>query len=130
MITKISGIAALLGVIGIALGAFGAHTLKDKLDPENLMNFETGVRYLMYHMLGILLVNNSNLKAKLKLWVSTLFIWGILFFSGSLFAISTGWITAEQIWFITPLGGLLFILGWFLAAIGFFKGNTENISNT
>ena len=60
MITKISGIAALLGVIGIALGAFGAHTLKDKLDPENLMNFETGVRYLMYHMLGILLVNNSN----------------------------------------------------------------------
>lgn len=123
---KISGLAAILGVLGIALGAFGAHSLKDKLDPENLMNFETGVRYMMYHVLGILLVNNSFLKDRTKLLVSSFFLLGILFFSGSLFVISTGLMAAKQIWFITPLGGLLFILGWFMAAIGFFKGNTDN----
>ena len=126
MVSKISGIAALLGVLGIALGAFGAHSLKDKLNPENLLNFETGVRYMMYHVLGILLVNNSFLKDGTKLLVSSFFFLGILFFSGSLFVISTGFIEAKEIWFITPLGGLLFISGWFVAAIGFFKGNADN----
>lgn len=126
MVSKISGIAALLGVLGIALGAFGAHSLKDKLNPENLLNFETGVRYMMYHVLGILLVNNSFLKDGTKLFVCSFFFLGILFFSGSLFVISTGLIAAKEIWFITPLGGLLFISGWFVAAIGFFKGNADN----
>ncbi|WKK66737.1 DUF423 domain-containing protein [Lutimonas zeaxanthinifaciens] len=126
MVSKISGIAALLGVLGIALGAFGAHSLKDKLNPENLLNFETGVRYMMYHVLGILLVNNSFLKDGTKLFVCSFFFLGILFFSGSLFVISTGFIEAKEIWFITPLGGLLFISGWFVAAIGFFKGNADN----
>ena len=130
MISKISGIAALLGLFAIALGAFGAHSLKDKLNPQELLNFETGVRYMMYHVLGILLVNNSSfLKDRTKRSVSILFLIGILFFSGSLFAISTSFIAAKQIWFITPLGGLLFILGWFITAVGFFKRNTENISN-
>lgn len=130
MISKISGIAALLGLLTIALGAFGAHSLKDKLDPQELLNFETGVRYMMYHVLGVLLINNSSfLKDRTKLSVSFLFLIGILFFSGSLFAISTSFIAAEQIWFITPLGGLLFILGWSLTAIGFFKRNVENLSD-
>ena len=116
-----------LETFAIALGAFGAHSLKEKLEPQDLMNFETGVRYMMYHLLALLLVNNSSfLKDHKKIMVSMLFLVGILFFSGSLFVISTGMIGAKQIWFVTPLGGLFFIVGWLITALAFFKKGDEN----
>ena len=127
MIKKISGFTALLGLLTVVIGAFGAHSLKDKLSPEVLQSFETGVRYMMYHVLAILLITNSGmLSEKMKLIISALFITGILFFSGSIFAISLSVVEAKQIWFITPLGGLFFILGWLISAFSFFRSADRN----
>ena len=127
MIKKISGFTALLGLLTVVIGAFGAHSLKDKLSPEVLQSFETGVRYMMYHVLAVLLITNSGmLPEKMKLIISALFITGILFFSGSIFAISLSVVEAKQIWFITPLGGLFFILGWLISAFSFFRSADRN----
>ena len=120
-------IAAFLGMLTIILGAFGAHALKDQLEPESLQSFETGVRYMMFHVLGILLINFSPLLSqRSKTRISQFFLIGIVLFSGSIFVIATGMIQAKKIWFITPLGGLLFVLGWLIAAISFLKSNDKN----
>ena len=120
-------IAAFLGMLAIILGAFGAHALKEQLDPESLQSFETGVRYMMYHVLAILLFYfNPLLSQKAKTRISQFFLAGILFFSGSIFLIATGMIQAKTIWYITPLGGLFFVLGWFIAALSFLKSNDKN----
>ena len=120
-------IAAFLGMLTIILGAFGAHTLKDQLEPESLQSFETGVRYMMFHVLAILLINFSPLLSqRSKTRISQLFLIGILLFSGSIFVIATGMIQAKAIWFITPLGGLFFVLGWLIAALTFLKSNDKN----
>ncbi len=115
-------ITAILGFLAIALGAFGAHALKEKLDPNSLKSFETGVRYLMYHVIVLLLVNTySEFSIKTKNLISYLFFIGILFFSESIFAITAGGISPKSIWFITPLGGLFFMTGWIALAVIFFK---------
>ncbi len=120
-------IAAFLGMLTIILGAFGAHALKEQLEPESLQNFETGVRYMMYHALGILLINFSPLPGqRSKTMISQLFLLGILFFSGSIFVIATGMAEAKSIWFITPLGGLFFVFGWLIAGLSFLKSNDKN----
>jgi len=127
MIRKLAGISALLGLITVILGAFGAHSLKEKLDAEALKNFETGTRYMMYHILAILLIVNSGLiKEKSKIIISGFFLAGILFFSGSIFAISLDLVQAKQIWFVTPLGGLFFIIGWLISALSFFNFSDKN----
>ena len=115
-------ITATLGFLTIVLGAFGAHALKDKIDPNSLKSFETGVRFLMYHVIVLLFVNTySRFSIKTKNLISYLFFIGILFFSGSIFAISTGGVSVKNIWFITPLGGLFLMSGWIALAIIFFK---------
>ena len=115
-------ITSFLGILAIILGAFGAHALKEKLDPESLKSFETGVRYLMYHVIVLLFVNTySGISDKNKKMISYLFLAGIICFSGSIFAITAGGISAKAIWFITPLGGILFILGWGKLGLSFLK---------
>ena len=103
---------AIAAFIGVALGAFGAHSLRTKLTPDMLDIFEVGVRYQMYHALGLIAVAwatskwpEANLNA-----VGWGFIIGIIIFSGSLYLLSaTGmrWLGA-----ITPIGGLAFLAGW------------------
>ena len=114
-------ITSLLGAITILLGAFGAHALKEILDESALKSFETAVRYQMYHVLVLLVVNTyPKFSKKSKNIISYLFFSGILFFSGSIYAITLG-VNAKSIWFITPLGGLLFVLGWLKMTTVFFK---------
>jgi len=116
-------ITAFLGMLAIVLGAFGAHALKEKLDSDTLKSFETGVRYMMYHVIVLLFVNSySGFTLKAKNSISYLFFLGILFFSGSIFVITFG-IPAKSIWFITPLGGLLLIFGWLIMFYSFLKSN-------
>lgn len=113
-------IAAFLGMISVVLGAFGAHKLKETLSPDALESFETGVRYMMYHVLVVLLINLTQLiDQKQKNRLSALFFIGILFFSGSIFLITLGLVSASGIWFITPLGGVLLILAWGILAYSF-----------
>ena len=106
-------ITSVLGILAVVLGAFGAHALKNKLSIEGLNSFETAVRYQMYHVIVLLFVNTyRGFSNKAKKNISYLFFLGILFFSGSIYAIQFTEITAKSIWFITPLGGLFFMIGW------------------
>ena len=108
--------------LGVALGAFGAHALKQKLSPEMLQVFEVGVRYQMYHAFGLFVVAwalqswNITSAAASGWW----FIGGIVLFSGSLYALALTdikWLGA-----VTPLGGLSFLLGWVWLAWSVWKG--------
>ncbi len=110
--------AALSGAIGVALGAFGAHALKNRLTPERLQTFETGVRYQMYHVAGLWGVVFSAGQwpgSSFPAWAGWAFVAGTVLFSGSLY----GLVLTEKRWFgaITPFGGLAFIAGWLLLAL-------------
>lgn len=106
-------ITAFLGMLTIILGAFGAHALKEKLSVTELQSFETAVRYQMYHVIVLLFVNTfSGFSIKFKNTSTIVFLLGIFFFSGSIYLITLTTVTAKSIWFITPLGGLLFVIGW------------------
>jgi len=119
-------ITAALGTLTIVFGAFGAHALKEKLDPELIKNFETGVRYMMYHVIVLLFINTySGFTEKTKNTISYLFFTGILFFSGSIFLISTSLVSGSSIWFITPIGGFFLIFGWMKLLFSFISHKDE-----
>jgi uncharacterized membrane protein YgdD (TMEM256/DUF423 family) len=106
-------IGAVLGFLGVSSGAFGAHFLKNRLTPEMLAVFETGVRYQMYHVLAILLVAAAMGHfggARFLVLAGWSFFAGILLFSGSLYALAFTGVTILGA--ITPIGGLLFLVGW------------------
>jgi uncharacterized membrane protein YgdD (TMEM256/DUF423 family) len=106
-------IGAVLGFLGVAFGAFGAHALKNRLSPEMLAVFETGVRYQMYHAFALLIVAAAIGHigpARLLSMSGWAFFAGVLFFSGSLYALSVSGVGILGA--ITPIGGLLFLIGW------------------
>lgn len=121
-------IAAILGMLGIILGAFGAHALKETLSTNELLSFETAVRYQMYHAIVLLFVNTfSGFSVKQKNTISYFLFAGVFCFSGSIYLITLTPISAKSIWFITPLGGLLFILGWVFMIVYFLKKQSKSI---
>ena len=113
---KIISTAAILGMVAIILGAFGAHALKKTLSVDQLATFETGVRYQAYHALFLLIIGiipYLTLKAKKYIYYFTLF--GVILFSGSIYLLATNDLTSfdfKVIGFVTPIGGLLLILAW------------------
>ena len=113
---KIISTGAILGMIAIILGAFGAHALKKVLSMEELSTFETGVRYQMYHAFFLLFIGMINdLSKKAKKIIYNLVVFGVLLFSGSIYLLATNSLTSfdfKTIGFITPIGGLLLILAW------------------
>ncbi|WP_396177690.1 DUF423 domain-containing protein [Flavobacterium sp.] len=121
--------AALLGVISIVLGAFGAHALKKLVDVNALATFETGVRYQMYHALFLLFVaTTSSVLPKTKKAIHILVVLGVLFFSGSIYLLATNALTSfdfKVIGFITPVGGLLLIVAWSLLFIDILKNKSQ-----
>jgi uncharacterized membrane protein YgdD (TMEM256/DUF423 family) len=111
-------IGAVLGFLGVALGAFAAHGLKNRLSPEMLEVFDTGVRYHMYHTFAILIVAAAIGhigNARLLAMAGWFFFAGILLFSGSLYALA---LTGVGIFgAVTPIGGVLFLIGWACLAL-------------
>ncbi len=115
----------IFGLLSIVLGAFGAHGLKKFLDTDQLTSFETGVKYMMYHALFLLFLSQCKIFSvqdlKLIFW---LVFFGIIFFSGSIFLLTTEVITGFSIkkfaW-ITPIGGFLLILAWLISLIKVIK---------
>lgn len=106
-------IGSILMVIGISIGAFGAHGLKDILEENGtLSTFQTGVEYLFYNSIGILIISLSGKDNKMKSFAIISIILGIILFSFSLFTLSITGIKALGI--ITPFGGLSMIVGWIL----------------
>ncbi|MEO5777002.1 MAG: DUF423 domain-containing protein [Flavobacterium sp.] len=113
---KIAGVGAFMGILAIILGAFGAHALKKQLTIEQLNAFETGVKYQMYHALFLLFLGfNTLLSEKAKKMVFQLVIFGVIFFSGSIYLLTTKAISGVDFKFIgilTPIGGALLIAAW------------------
>ncbi len=109
---------SLLGALSVALGAFGAHSLKKIVSPEAVATFETGVRYQFYHTFALLLIAvlYEKFTNKWLVWAGNSFLAGILLFSGSLYMLAllnaNNNVGLRKIGIITPFGGLFFIVGW------------------
>jgi len=115
-------LGSLSGLIAVAAGAFGAHTLRSRISADLLATFETGVRYQMYHALALLAVAWAATRwaNSLTTVAGWLFVAGTLIFSGSLYALSlTG---ARWLGAITPLGGIAFMGGWLCLAVAAWRG--------
>jgi len=106
-------VGSLVGFLGVAAGAFGAHGLRSRLSPDMLAVFETAVRYQMYHVFALLItavVIGRVGDARLLTIAGWSFIAGIVLFSGSLYALALTGISSLGA--ITPVGGLAFLVGW------------------
>ncbi len=110
------GLGAVFAFLAVAFGAFGAHALRSHVDPADLAIWETGVRYQMYHALGLVAVAwmCTRWAGPLVSTAGWLFVAGIVLFSGSLYVL----VLSGQRWWgaVTPLGGVAFLIGWGLLA--------------
>jgi uncharacterized membrane protein YgdD (TMEM256/DUF423 family) len=107
---------AILGALAVALGALGAHALKDVLEPTSLASYKTAVLYHLLHSIALLALTRGDYKRI----TAHLWLWGILLFSGSIYLLATDELLGITLSFlgpITPVGGVLLIGGW-LSLIG------------
>jgi len=112
---------AILALLAVAGGAFGSHALKGIFSPEKVAVFETAVRYQMYHALalialGLVATRVENYALKIA---GVCFVLGTILFSGSLYLITMT--DQRAIGFLTPIGGLLFLIGWACFAFSVLK---------
>jgi uncharacterized membrane protein YgdD (TMEM256/DUF423 family) len=117
-------LGSLFGFLGVASGAFGAHALKGRVDPESLAVFETASRYQLMHALALLAaawacVQYPGAWTRAAGW---LFAAGISVFSGSLYILALSRVRAWGA--VTPVGGLLLLAGWLCLALGALKGGS------
>lgn len=106
---------AFFGMLAIIFSAFGAHALKKILSENQLKSFETGIKYQMYHAIVLLLLGfNFQFSTSAMYWCFTL---GVLLFSFSIYGLVLSDAKGKKLKFlgpITPIGGLLFVIGWLL----------------
>ena len=126
MARKLLILAAFLGMLGVMLGAFGAHGLKNSISPAMLANYQTGVQYHLIHTLALLgtALASARLRKNTVVLAGWFFAAGIVIFSGSLYIMAiTGmkWLGA-----ITPIGGVSLIIGWLLLLIGAWTWKPEH----
>lgn len=109
--------AAILGFLAVVLGAFGAHGLKMRVEPDRLTVFETGVRFQMYHALALGLASwvVGSRPSRAATAACTFFLIGVFLFSGSLYALTL--VSWRWLGPITPLGGTCLLIGWALLAL-------------
>ncbi|CRK82581.1 DUF423 domain-containing protein [Neobacillus massiliamazoniensis] len=115
-------IGAINAFLAVALGAFGAHGLANKLEPKYLEIWKTGVNYQMFHALGMLAVATilgQYAACSIFRWSGWLMLIGVILFSGSLYVLSLTKISI--IGAITPIGGVCFLAAWLLLVIGAVK---------
>ena len=115
----------IFGLLGVVLGAFAAHGLKPHLSAEAVSTFETGVKYQMYHALLLLFVGfMGKTHSALFHWIFYLLVFGIIFFSGSIFLLATNSLTGVDFMVlgpVTPIGGSMLIFCWGLLLFHFIK---------
>ena len=120
-VTLLAG--ALLGLLGVAFGAFGAHALKPMLEASGRTEtYELAVRYQFYHSMALLIVGalQQFIHTQVLKFSSLFFLAGVLLFSGSLYTLSFTGYTALGM--VTPIGGVLLIAGWVFLIYGILKG--------
>lgn len=121
--------ACLLGALSVVLGAFGAHSLKNILSVQQLVTFETAVRYQFYHVFALMFVAllYPQFSRRLMLFAGWSFISGIILFCGSLYLLTyvqvSGLAGSKWLGPVTPVGGLAFITGWIMMAVAAIKKN-------
>lgn len=116
--------AGILGGTAVVFGAFGAHALKEALDPDSLNSFNTAVRYQMWHALALLALAASPVKIKQLKNIARLWLLGVLLFSGSIYLLSIDELMNVNLSFlgpITPLGGLALIVAWIMLIVSALK---------
>jgi uncharacterized membrane protein YgdD (TMEM256/DUF423 family) len=111
------GIGAVLGFLGVAAGAFGAHAIRARVSPQRLDNWKTAADYQLWHALAtvaaaIIAVRWESGAAAAAGWC---FIAGVVLFSGSLYALALT--DRRRLGAITPIGGVLFLAGWALLVV-------------
>lgn len=110
--------ASIFGGLAVIFGAFGAHALKKILSEEQLKSFETGVKYQMYHAIVLLLIGfNFKFENPSEKYMAYSFIAGIILFSFSIYGLVISSAKNKKLRLlgpVTPLGGLLLIIGWSL----------------
>jgi uncharacterized membrane protein YgdD (TMEM256/DUF423 family) len=132
---KLFRIAAFLMALAVALGAFGAHLLKQLLTPSLLEGYQTATYYQMIHAIGMFIAGFLYKQYhNKKMWVAgQLFLFGIICFSGSIYLrviLSFGGYTSLGLFnLVTPLGGVLFMLGWFWLLFSISSKHSEKSSN-
>ena len=116
---------ALFGFLAVVFGAFGAHALKKSFTEEQLKSFETGVKYQMYHALLLIILSfNLNLDTSLEKNMIKCFIVGTFLFSFSIYGLTLSASKGRKLKFlgpITPIGGLLLVVGWGMLLYSFIK---------
>jgi uncharacterized membrane protein YgdD (TMEM256/DUF423 family) len=118
--------AAITGALAVMLGAFGAHGLKNRLSPELMVIYQTGIQYHFYHALALLacgVLAHQGMESGAMCISAYLFVTGIVVFSGSLYVLAITdirWLGA-----ITPIGGVAFIAGWLALAIAVMQSNAQ-----
>ena len=115
---NVTRLAALLGFVGVALGAFGAHGLRTRVGPEMIEVWKTAVLYQLVHALALLALGLAPGRAGWRRAVAGLWTAGVVLFSGSLYGLVL--VGARWLGPITPLGGVAFMAGW--AVLFFFCG--------
>ncbi len=116
-------VAAIFGFVGVAMGAFGAHGLKNVLSEYQLDIYKTAVSYQMWHTLLLGLIASQPAQKPLQ-WAGWLTITGIVLFSGSLYLLAIA--NIRWLGMITPIGGMAFLLAWALLAWVAFKTQKGN----
>ena len=114
-------IGSILGGLSVALGAFGAHALRQRLSAENLLIFDIGARYQMYHALALLAVGLLSVKVDHPALnvAGCAFVVGVVLFSGSLYVLS---MSESRFWgMVTPVGGFAFLIGWAALTVAVVK---------
>ena len=129
MANRILMIGALMAMIGVAAGAFGAHGLRPILSEKMMTVFETGVRYHLVHALAMLIAGLSAQWFKRHVFIKAgwSFLVGILIFSGSLYTMALT--DFRSLGMLTPLGGLGLLIGWGFLAWGFSLNNSPGDSS-
>lgn len=123
-------IAALLGALSVAMGAFGAHGIRNAVSPDVFEIYETAIKYQFYHTFALFIVGMLfyHFPNKLITTAGLLFIIGIVLFSGSLYLITAlkaaGTAVPTGVGIITPIGGLFFIAGWIVLLSGLLRRKT------
>lgn len=110
-------VACLLGASAVIIGAFGSHALKEIMTVKELANFNTGSQYHFYHALATLFAGYYYHRTNKRITQMAIyfFVTGVLFFSGSLYLYAT--LQGSWMVYITPIGGLMLIIGWVLLGI-------------
>lgn len=120
---------AVLGILGIILGAFAAHGLEKLVDVDAIKSFETGVRYQIYHAFFLLILGSTSfVSLRMKKLIVYLVLLGVVLFSGSIYGLATNALSGfdfKTIALLTPVGGLLLIVAWIVMLIGIIRNKVD-----